>query len=277
MAHDNFIKCPAEFVQWSHRGSLILEEILRSGADIICLEEVDHFSDYLEPNLSSQGFEGFFLAKTNSPCLQFQPNYGPDGCALFFRSSLFKLIDRKDICLKNGSGNISSQVALLAKLELKNGKETNGSPYKLCVGVTHLKAKSEGRSLREAQGKHLLDEMAAFAENQRVIICGDFNAQVDEPVYRYYTNNKEHQWLMLASAYAGSHYGWKEPPLTSWKFRQSGECQYTIDYIWASLENIRVNTVWKMPTEAEIGENGLPCAKYPSDHMALCSSVTLCS
>ena len=277
MAHDNFIKCPAEFVKWTHRGPLIIEEILRSGADVICLEEVDHFADYLEPNLLSQGFEGLFLAKNDSPCLKFQPNYGPDGCAIFFRSSMFKLIEKKEVSLENGSGGTSNQVALLARLELKKTSGGDGSLSKLCVGATHLKAKSEGKWLRNAQGTHLLSEMASFADNQHVLICGDFNAQVNEPVYEYFTNNKEHQWLMVSSTYAGSFYKWEEPPLTSWKFRESGECKYTIDYIWASLERVRVNSVWKVPTEEEIGENGLPCAEYPSDHIALCSSVTLYS
>nr|CCG00968.1 nocturnin [Suberites domuncula] len=277
LAHNNFIKCPEDVLKWSYRGPLILEEIICSGADIICLEEVDHFADYLEPNLSTQGFQGLFLPKTDSACLKFQPNYGPDGCALFFRSSMFKLIEKKEVSLKNTTGGISNQVAMLARLGLKKSGGGEGAPSQLSIGVTHLKAKKEGRALREAQGEHLLSEMASFAKDQYAIICGDFNAQADEPVYQHFTNNKAHQWLMLSSTYAGSYYDQKEPPLTSWKFRENGESKYTIDYIWASMDNIGVESILKVPTMEEIGENGLPCAKYPSDHVALCSCVTLYS
>ena len=274
MAHSTFIRCPADALKWSYRAPLILEEITRSGADIICLEEVDHFADFLQPKLSDLGFEGLFLEKRNSPCLEFQPNNGPDGCALFFRPSKFSLLEKKEVILKKMEG-LSNQVALLVRLEIKNTGKTAGSLTRLCVAVTHLKAKKEGVELREVQGKHLLSEMASFAGDEHSIICGDFNAPAVEPVHNYFTDNQAHPQLMLSSSYAGSYYKGEEPPMTSWKFRATGEAKYAIDYIWVRTDKIGVESVWRLPTEEEIGENGLPCAKYPSDHLALCSSVVL--
>lgn len=275
MAQGNFTECPTEALEWSYRSQLILKEICRSEADIICLEEVDHFLDFFEPQLASLGFEGFFTPKNDSPCLQYQPNNGPDGCAVFFRSSKFSFIRKKEFRLKNEHQGVSNQVALLVQLEMKDPSVAKDLLHKFCVGVTHLKAKREYPILRAAQGEHLLTEMASFAKDEHVIICGDFNATPDEPVYQFFRNNEDHQFMMLASTYAGTYYKKEEPKLTSWKIRANGEAKYTIDYIWVSQDKMTVNSVWRLPTEEEIGEYALPSPRYPSDHLALCYSITL--
>ena len=38
---------------------------------------------------------------------------------------------------------------------------------------------------------------------------------------------------------------------------------------------LRLLRRWRMPGEAEIGEAGLPCDAYPSDHLALCAVFQL--
>ena len=89
----------ATCLKWSQSQDLLLQEILNSGADIITLEEVDHYHDFFLPALPSAGFTGQFLAKPSSPCLESKPNNGPDGCALFYRSSVFKLLDKTELKL----------------------------------------------------------------------------------------------------------------------------------------------------------------------------------
>ena len=150
---------------------------------------------------------------------------------------------------------------------------TARSTQTVCIAVTHLKAKQEGRELRMAQGKHLLSEIKSFAENHPVIVCGDFNATSDEPVYKLFSGNDSS--LKLSSSYVTPHYGNKEPPLTSWKFRAAGESKYTIDYIWFTPDTLTVESIWTIPTEEGIEKDGLPCAKYPSDHVSLCTCFKL--
>lgn len=265
------MKAPPESLTWSHRSRHILGEILRSKADIICLEEVDHFHDFFFPELSQCGFEGVFKPKIDSPCLYMQPNSGPDGCALFFRSAKFSLVEKKELVLKDPTGADSHQVAVLVKLECKGLVRQQSSLPQLCVTVTHLKAKAESREPRLAQGKHLLSEMATFSCGLPSIICGDFNAQPDEPVYQYFTSHKD---PVFASAYTAGYHG-KEPSFTSWKFRPSKESKYTIDYIWYTPGKLSVGAVWKIPNEEDIGELALPNFGYPSDHMALGTQFSL--
>ena len=299
---------------------MILQEILRSDADIVCMEEVDHFDDYLLPQLEEKGFGGLFVEKRNSPCLEFTPNNGPDGCALFYRSSKLQLIKKKEIVLDRQDGSKSNQVAMVVQLKFVDdsavGEETDQTDAKtedveksgsgptsqdtndlektvegkldkqqppssnvapdsrtVCIAVTHLKAKREAVELRAAQGKHLLSEVTSFVENQPVIVCGDFNATTDEPVYEYFSGGKSP--LKLASSYVSRYYGDKEPPLTSWKYREAGESKYTIDYIWFTPESLLVDSIWAVPTEDEIGKNGLPSISYPSDHVSICTCFRL--
>ena len=38
-----FIKCPEEYLEWDYRREKLVAEVLKSKADIICIEEVDHY------------------------------------------------------------------------------------------------------------------------------------------------------------------------------------------------------------------------------------------
>lgn len=244
-----------------------MEEILRSGADIVCLEEVDHFPDFFQPKLRERGFEGIFKPKLSSPCLSVDGNSGPDGCALFYNVNKFSCLEKRELFLRNSEGEETNQVVILVKLEVQQpgGAFTDLRALQFCVAVTHLKAKAEAVDLRSAQGAHLYDEMKKFCGDLPGVVCGDFNAQASEPVYVHF--KEASSWL--ESAYFTANCG-KEPMFTSWKFRPGKMSKYTIDYIWYTVRLLRVNAVWSIPTEKEIGEDGLPGLTYPSDHIALC-------
>ena len=75
---DKLVRCDPRALLWTTRRWRILEELLAQDADIICLQEVDHF-DLLERALGSVGYSGRFLAKPDSPCIYMEGNTGPDG------------------------------------------------------------------------------------------------------------------------------------------------------------------------------------------------------
>jgi nocturnin len=282
----NFVKAPQEALKWENRKELILEEIRRSGADIICLEEVDHFFDFFQPKLSESGFEGIFKPKPSSPCLNVDGNSGPDGCALFYKADTFSCLEKCELSLRNQDSEETNQVAILVKLEVQNtsaaaqdkddvsdgiSNDSTDLPLslQLCVAVTHLKAKADAVDIRTAQGSHLYSEMKKFCGACPGVVCGDFNAQTTEPVYKHFKQSSD--WLESSYFTANSE---REPVLTSWKLRVGKESKCTIDYIWYTSQLLRVNAVWKIPSEEEIGENALPGWNYPSDHIALCTTFT---
>ena len=268
----NFVRAPQEVLKWENRKGKILEEILRSGADIVCLEEVDHFPDFFQPKLSENGFKGIFKPKQPSPCLNVDGNNGPDGCVLFYRADMFSCVEKQELSLRNKDGAETNQVAILIKLELHSKEAapsgSDSRPLQFCVAVTHLKAKPSGINLRTAQASYLFSEMRTFCGGLPGVVCGDFNARSTEPAYAHFK-----EWM--ESAYFTANNG-KEPALTSWKIRLHSEAKYTIDYIWYTAQQLRVKAVWDIPTEEEIGENALPGWTYPSDHVALCARIALC-
>lgn len=138
----------------------------------------------------------------------------------------------------------------------------------LCVSTTHLKARKGAllSTLRNEQGKDLLQFISSHAAGRPTIVCGDFNAEPTEPVYNTMCSYPN---LSLDSAYKISG---SEPPYTSWKIRGGeGEVVYTIDYIFYTKHSLTVSSILNMPIESDIGEDRVPSMSYPSDHFSLIS------
>ena len=254
----NFYKTLPTALQWDYRKGLILSEIQRSGADVVCLEEVDHYHDFFMPEMARLGYDGHYATKPKSACLSFPGNNGSDGCALFYRKSVFTFMDKKEIFYTEHGGESSNQLALVLKLAFHERP--------VCVAVTHLKAKNFPAE-RLQQGQQLMANINPFAQGAPIVVCGDFNAAPTEPVYQHMASHN------LASAYCIALK--EEPSFTSWKFRPDKELRYTIDYIWYSSGGLALSGVWELPSAGEIGPDALPMLQYPSDHLALCAKFSL--
>ncbi|XP_066148228.1 nocturnin isoform X2 [Euwallacea fornicatus] len=266
--NDNFARCPPEALEWNHRKYLVVEEIVEYCPDIICLQEVDHFN-FLKQVLATQGYQGMFFPKPDSPCFYIHNNNGPDGCAIFFRSAKFDLIRAETRILEIWRIQ-SNQVALLMVLKIKQtGQE-------ICVATTHLKAKHSAllATLRNEQGKDLLQFVEQKAGDRPLILSGDFNAEPEEPVYSTILKGDSN----FASAYAEGNStspkdrvpsANREPPYTTWKIREEGEICHTIDYVFYTQNKLDLEGVLEFPSEKDIGENRVPNLSYPSDHFSL--------
>ncbi|XP_069701047.1 nocturnin isoform X3 [Periplaneta americana] len=268
--NDNFVCCPDEALEWRSRRYHMVEELVGYCPDILCLQEVDHFN-FLKKVLGSQGYSGMFFPKPDSPCLYIKGNNGPDGCAIFFRDDKFELLKAETRILEVWRVQ-SNQVAVIMLLRVREtGQE-------ICVATTHLKARNGAllSTLRNEQGKDLLDFVMSHCGGRPVIICGDFNAEPTEPVYLTILSNRV---LRLASAYAASgsasshcdvtESAMREPPYTTWKIREEGEVCHTIDYVFYSQDTFTVEAVLDFPSGEEIGEGRVPSFNYPSDHFSL--------
>lgn len=271
---DGFIHCPLDALNWQERKYLILEEILSYRPDILCLQEVDHYYDTFQPIMASLGYHGTFLAKPWSPCLDVEQNNGPDGCALFFRRSRFSPQATAHLRL-SALMLPTNQVAIVQKLTCRV------TGQRLCVAVTHLKARSGWERLRSAQGADFLQKLQriisqdsnrckAMSGTIPLVVCGDFNAEPTEDIYRRFSSSP----LGLNSAYKLlSSDRQTEPAYTTWKIRLSGESCSTLDYIWYTADSLRVEQVLDIPTEEQIGPERLPSYHYPSDHISLLCDI----
>ncbi|KAK0151155.1 Nocturnin [Merluccius polli] len=278
---DGFVRCPSDALDWQERKYLILEEILTHRPDIVCLQEVDHYHDTFLPILGSLGYQGSFLAKPRSPCLDVAPNNGPDGCALFYTRARFSPMATDHLRL-SATMLPTNQVAIVQTLCCR------ATGRQLCVAVTHLKARSGWERLRSAQGADLLhrlrtitcraatctvdsDASGGLSEDLPLVVCGDFNAEPSEDVYRRFLSSP----LRLDSAYKLlSSDRQTEPAYTTWKIRPSGESRSTLDYIWYSHDSLSVETLLDIPSEEQIGPDRLPSYHYPSDHLSLLCDIS---
>jgi len=267
--NDKFVKCDPSALDWSIRRWRLIEEILRYKPDIVCLQEVDHFK-LLQSALGSVGYKGRFVPKPDSPCIYLPSNNGPDGCAIFYKTDQFELLSEANKMLEVW-GVESNQVVMSLTLQHKtSGKE-------ICVATTHLKARSGAllSTLRNEQGKDILEWLETVREGRPVMLTGDFNAEPSEPVYKTIIDNED---TPLQSAYNISEDSTKEDKecveFTTWKIRETGEQKQVLDYIFHSPQLQTVSTL-SMPTEHQVGEDRLPSLQFGSDHLSLVADFKL--
>merc|ERR1719244_1140600 len=179
------------------------------------------------------------MPKPDSPCIYLEDNNGPDGCAIFFKSDQFVLWSNLQ--------------------EKSTGKQ-------ITVATTHLKAR-QGKllsTLRNEQGKDMLDWLHDQSEGRPLLLSGDFNADPTEPVYQTVVSHR----LGMESAYKYDQESPTPEDYTTWKIRETGEQKYVLDYIFHSQAMTPLR-VLDMPTVEEIGKERLPSLKFPSDHLSL--------
>jgi nocturnin len=190
---------------------------------------------------------------------------------MFYRQDQLTQLEIENVTLKNSSDELTNQVSIFAKFRV------NGHANKeFCVSVVHLKAKNGYEDLRHQQGQDLLKFLAKKVGSLPLVVCGDFNADFKEPVYRDFVNSN------LESTYTNLSPERNEPLYTYWKVLAGWDSEgvhrescKTIDYIWHSKDKIRVKAVLEIPTPELLGDARLPSPKYPSDHLSLVCDLCL--
>lgn len=261
--------CPLEALDWENRQLRVLEELVQYSPHIICLQEVDKFQ-FVQENLGRLGYKGMFFPKPDSPCLDFEYNTGPDGCAMFYLEEKLQLLSQDSVVLQQ-NGHPTNQVSIICSF---SHRDANYSSPNFTVAVTHLKAKSAYHELRLRQGSYLLNYLENKIGSTPIIVCGDFNADPKEPIYSAFKASP----LQLTSCYTSLSESKLEPKYTTWKIRGSPtgnveNCK-TIDYIWHS-KHFRVKAVLDIPKDEDLGENKLPSWSFPSDHLSLVCDLQL--
>jgi nocturnin len=238
---DGFPKVNPQNLSWSTRQELILMEIERINSDILLTQELDHYSDFLDPYMKNRGFNSIFKQKGG---------WHRDGIAIFYRSSMFNCLENYLIDLQG------PQYAIGLKLQWED--------QVFYVFTTHLKAKKQYDSVRVEQVSCIF-EFISKLEPHPIIMGGDFNSIPGTNAFNSLRNNR----LGFTSVY-----DLDETRYTTIKYRHHLEMK-TEDYIW--IRGFDVLGYLSIPSREDIGENGLPCEKYPSDHIALATSLRFCS
>lgn len=171
--------CHPETLQWSFRGTLLFNEVLRLNPDILCFQEVEKSHLYsFYSQFEQLGYDGIFKSKTGQK---------PDGCAIYFKRTMFKLKEQASVEFLQPTMPVldKDNIGLMLKLE---PIALPGSPF--VIATTHLLYNPRRTNIRLAQMQLFLAEIDRFSyinskhgcKHLPIILTGDFNSTPDNPV-----------------------------------------------------------------------------------------------
>jgi len=291
--------CLKQNLQWRYRKDPLVQEIQQANADIICLQEVDRWSKFVQ-KLGRCGYKGVFQKRTGEEY--------HDGCATFWKESLFELVLVRRVQYKRKLSDAVTMdrenVAVLCHLKMKSNNQH------FIVANTHLLWNPKRGDLRVAQVKILFEELLsmkkAIREEVAIVICGDFNCTPDSKLYEFITKgelditnfnvldsreNTGYGTVYTAVSPSMASYLTQDSPkagvmvhpfklysaythnLTdSWVSTCHKKFSGNVDYIFVS-EHLQPVKVSSLPTESEVKAGalgvGLPNAHFHSDHLFL--------
>ncbi|KAL6303570.1 Endonuclease/exonuclease/phosphatase [Sparassis latifolia] len=87
---------PSWALVWDYRKDRILSEVTGQNADFVCLQEVDNaqYEEYFLRNLSERGYEGVYWPKSRYKTMNDADRRLVDGCATFYKSSKYTLVEK---------------------------------------------------------------------------------------------------------------------------------------------------------------------------------------
>lgn len=88
---------PTEALSWPYRKNLILEEIRKRDADIVCLQEVsvNAMEEVFSPELAPAGYKGVQFSRSKARTMAEKDANAVDGCAVFYKASKYILLDKQ--------------------------------------------------------------------------------------------------------------------------------------------------------------------------------------
>lgn len=162
------------------------------------------------------------------------------------------------------NNEIHNQIFII--LQLKH-KKTGKVITVVCL---HLKSKAQNHERREGQTRTILERVALHCSRENIhehpiFMCGDFNGAPTEKFYQLIVEDE--RITNLKDAYSISV---DKKESTSIKIRDSKFLRREIDYIFFNTKAIVLCGYLKLPVNDELIEKeGLPNAKYSSDHLSL--------
>ncbi|CAO2165506.1 unnamed protein product [Urochloa humidicola] len=187
-------RIPSFILDWDWRKDKLVFEFGLWSPDILCLQEVDKFTD-LEQAMASRGYSGIWKMRTGN---------ASDGCAIFWRTAKFKLRYEEDIEfnkleLRDNVAQIcvlESVVPQNVRIDSTNLPTSNNHPLQakqVVVCNIHVLYNPKRGDIKLGQVRTLLDKAYAVSKmwnDAPVILCGDFNSTPKSPLYNFVSEQK---------------------------------------------------------------------------------------
>ncbi|MEJ1276796.1 hypothetical protein NN561_007707 [Cricetulus griseus] len=302
--------CPSWALNWEYRKKGIMEEIVNWDADIISLQEVEteqYFTLFL-PALKDRGYDGFFSPKSRAKIMSEQERKHVDGCAIFFKTEKFTLVQKhtvefNQVAMANSDGSEAMLNRVMTKdnigvaVVLEVHKELFGTGMKpihaadkqlLIVANAHMHWDPEYSDVKLIQTMMFVSEVKNILEKASSVVEYLSNGGVADN-HKDFKELRYNECLMnfscsgkngssegrithgfqLKSAYENNLM-----PYTNYTFDFKG----VIDYIFYSKTHMNVLGVLGPLDPQWLVENnitGCPHPHIPSDHFSLLTQLEL--
>jgi len=183
--------CKQSALKWQVRRRRLLDEIVAYEADIICLQEVDHYEDWWLPQLQPHGYDSVHQIDTLD---------GRMSVAVFFKRSMFQIFSTQELKFdiadaylgeeKPSSAVKKGNVGIIVALQ---PWEDSSHPTALCIANVHLcPGLKSNMSVQRKQILMLVKQLEMFNADFQlpVIICGCFNFLPYTEHYKLFTEGR---------------------------------------------------------------------------------------
>lgn len=175
--------CDRVYSRWEYRKYYLLEQLIDSSADVICLQEMEEssYNSFFFPNLKENHYLSVYKKRTG---------HHSDGVAIFFKTDKFEYISCRQVEFNRRCPILDrDNVAIILKLRLINCTPSSDEDNFLYVATTHLLFNPKAGDIKLAQLCTLLAELREVTDKDRethpVIICGDFNFLPNSCIYQF--------------------------------------------------------------------------------------------
>lgn len=166
---------PTEALSWDYRKKRILHEIYEQDADIVCLQEVDResFDEFFRRELALKNYRGVFWPKSRAKTMPEKEAKLVDGCATFFKTSKYHLLDKQLIDFANtainrpdmkGEHDTFNRVMPRDHIAVATFLENRITGSRLIVTNAHIFWDPEYADVKLVQVAIMMEQLAKFAE-----------------------------------------------------------------------------------------------------------------
>ncbi|KAJ3328231.1 Glucose-repressible alcohol dehydrogenase transcriptional effector [Blyttiomyces sp. JEL0837] len=301
---------PSWALNWDYRKELLLQDILNYNADIVCMQEVEmsQFEEYFSEQLGQLGdYEGVFWPKSRARTMGDFEKRSVDGCATFFKTTKFTLVERhliefQQIAMQRPdlrrTEDVYNRVMVKDNIAVITILESVDNPgLRILVANAHLHWDPTYMDVKLVQTAMLIEEIQKHASNYAlqqsragsgnkgtlpIILCGDFNSLPNSGVYEYLSKGSVPQDHEDFSTYKYGPYtseGMSHKLSLKSAYSHIDELDFTnftptfkgvIDYVWYSMQTLSITGLLANVEKEYVARTvGFPNAHHPSDHIPI--------
>jgi uncharacterized protein with PIN domain len=190
---------------WPYRSSLLKKCIADCTADVVCMQEVDHYDDFYKACFEECGYRSLYYQRPNRK----------DGCLIAFKTVKLSPVATDRVSCDDGI--VADSLYEHQKFEKHNialtlRLESNTTKQQFIVSTCHMHWNPTLEDVKLSQALYILQRVWAFRDGDEIpiVLTGDFNTLPNDPVYAGIT--QPHSIAALANTlrelkYGGEMYG----------------------------------------------------------------------